>query len=402
MTPRRILLIGSNYRPEPVGIGPYTAGLAEGLVGRGHAVTVVTGQPHYPEWRISDGYGGRTSSLERGVQVVRCPHYVPFRPRAAKRIAHYASFARAAYRPSVAVARSFAPDCVVAVLPSLLNIHTARRAARTADAHLWAHIQDFEVEAAFATDLLSDRLASPALTYEGRQLRRAGTISTISPQMRARLIAKDVPRSRVVELRNWANHVAAISASEGRTVRMRHDVGERTMVLYSGSIARKQGFDTLIEAARRLEGREDLVFMVRAPEAGRLAWEQDAPGNMLFGDLVPDDEIGEFLKAADVHVLPQKAQAADLVLPSKLSNMLASGRPVVATAAPGTGLAEEIEGCGIATPPGDPEALASAIASLTDPAMRRKLGIEAERRATQRWTLEAVLDAFEARLAEVL
>jgi colanic acid biosynthesis glycosyl transferase WcaI len=51
----RVLIIGINYRPEPTGIGPYTAGLAENLAARGDEVTVITGLPSYPGWRLMGG-----------------------------------------------------------------------------------------------------------------------------------------------------------------------------------------------------------------------------------------------------------------------------------------------------------------------------------------------------------
>ena len=51
----RVLIVGINYSPELTGIGPYTAGLAEHLAARGDEVTVITGLPHYPDWRIAAG-----------------------------------------------------------------------------------------------------------------------------------------------------------------------------------------------------------------------------------------------------------------------------------------------------------------------------------------------------------
>jgi colanic acid biosynthesis glycosyl transferase WcaI len=104
--------------------------------------------------------------------------------------------------------------------------------------------------------------------------------------------------------------------------------------------------------------------------------------------------MGGLLALARLHVLPQIAEAADLVLPSKLSNMLSSGRPVVATAAPGTGVACEIEGCGLITPPGDAAALAGAIARLVDdPQLADKMGQNGIVRAR---TLEPRQDTFRA------
>jgi colanic acid biosynthesis glycosyl transferase WcaI len=72
------------------------------------------------------------------------------------------------------------------------------------------------------------------------------------------------------------------------------------------------------------------------------------------------------LGLADIHVLPQAADAADLVLPSKLGGMLASGRRTIVTAAPGTELATFVEDAAIVVPPGDAAALAEAIEQAAD------------------------------------
>ena len=75
----RVLIIGINYRPEPTGIGPYTAGLAEHLAARGDEVTVLTGLPSYPGWRLMRDTPRRLLATERlgGVTVIRAAHYIP-------------------------------------------------------------------------------------------------------------------------------------------------------------------------------------------------------------------------------------------------------------------------------------------------------------------------------------
>jgi colanic acid biosynthesis glycosyl transferase WcaI len=113
--------------------------------------------------------------------------------------------------------------------------------------------------------------------------------------------------------------------------------------------------------------------------------------------------MGAVLALADLHLLPQIAGAADLVLPSKLTNMLASGRPVVATTEPGTGLYAEVEGCGVAVPPGDAGALAKAIAELADdPERRAVLGTAAAQRAVERWQQGAIIARTRAALADLV
>jgi colanic acid biosynthesis glycosyl transferase WcaI len=94
-----------------------------------------------------------------------------------------------------------------------------------------------------------------------------------------------------------------------------------------------------------------------------------------FLALQPFERLGELLGMADIHLLPQSPGAQDLVLPSKLSGMLASGRPVIATCNNGTELDMVVSKCGVVIPPEDAPALAEAILRLSDdPVTRIELG----------------------------
>ena len=262
----RVLIVGLNYAPEPVGIGPYTAGLAEAMVARGHEVSVVAGKPYYPQWKpYPDQPKGRRSGVENGVRISRVPHYIPAEPTGTRRIAHHASFAASALGPAMAEARC-KPDLVFTVAPSLLAVPVAARAARKAAAPLWLHIQDFEVEAAFATGLLQETsgLGRMALGVENRVLRMADMISTISPQMCARLHEKGVPTRRIFELRNWAAASFGFQSADASAYRRQWNLGSRKVALYSGNIAKKQGIEIIIEAAQRLKGRDEQGSAARA------------------------------------------------------------------------------------------------------------------------------------------
>ena len=398
----KLLILGLNYAPEPVGIGPYTTGLAEALAQRGHVIEVVAGKPYYPQWRPYDGQPkGRTHTVENGVSVTRVPHFVPANPTGARRLAHHASFAASSYGPIMAAARAGA-DLVLAIAPSLMSVPVAALAARAAGAPLWVHVQDFEVEAAFATNLVrgGGRAERAARAVEARILRSAAMVSTISPQMCAKLLEKGVPPARVFELRNWSNSAFAPDSSGGAAYRDEWHIGDRQVALYSGNIANKQGIEIVIEAAQVLRDRSDLVFVIcgEGPNRARLAELSAGLPNVQLHDLQPAARMGELLSLASVHLLPQIPGAADLVLPSKLTNMLQSGRAVVATAAPGTGLYAEVEGCGLLTPPGDVAALAAAIRELVDdPERRSALGEAARLRARERWSRDKIIDRFEQR-----
>ena len=396
----RVLIVGLNYAPEPIGIGPYTTGLAEWLAARGHAVEVVAGRPYYPQWRAYPGFGGGwRRSVEHGVGVVRCPHYVPRRPTGIRRIAHHLSFAFAALPVAAWRARRFRPEVVIAIAPSLLSAPVAWIAARLAGARRWLHLQDLEADAAVSTGLVgSGPLAGGLRALERFALRHADRVSTIGPAMIVRLVAKGVPAARTFELRNWAN---APEPTQHGDYRREWSLGNRIVALYSGSLGRKQGAELLLAAAERLRDRDDIVLVIcgDGPELASLEARGAGLGNVRFAPLQPAGRLAELLATADIHLLPQLDAAADLVLPSKLTNMLASGRPVVATAAPGTGLFDEVAGCGIAVAPGDADALAAAVARLADDlALRAQLGEAARDRARKRWSRDAILEAFERQL----
>ena len=118
--------------------------------------------------------------------------------------------------------------------------------------------------------------------------------------------------------------------------------------------------------------------------------------------LQPMERLNDWLNAADIHLLPQKAEAADLVLPSKLLGILASGRPVVASSPSGTELAALADQAGACVPPGDAGAFAASIRNLvTSPDRRADAGRRARLLVEERFGMEAVLSRFEQQLRDL-
>lgn len=367
----KILILGLNYAPEMVGVAVYTSGMAEALTSMGHKVRVIAGQPYYPQWRVFPGFSPLlwTRSNEGGVDVIHCPHYVPARPSGLRRVIHHASFAISALFPMLWSAMTQRPDIVIAIAPSITAAPVARLAALSSGAQAWLHVQDFELEAALATGLVREGVAAKlAKQFERFVLLSFDRVTSISKKMCEHLIEKGVEPAKVAEVRNWAAVDDIRPLGRPSNYRERWSIETPHVALYSGNIANKQGVEVIVEAARLLRDRRDLTFVICGEGPNRTKLEEVARGltNVRFFDLQPAGHLGELLGLATVHLLPQLASAADLVLPSKLGNMMASGVPIIATAAPGTGLAAEVEGCGLVVAPGDPGALASGIEQLLD------------------------------------
>src|SRR5262245_45524750 len=392
-----VLLYGINFSPELTGVGKYTGEMAEWLAARRAKVTVVTAPPYYPAWRVDSPHAWYLYRKEQhdGVDVVRCPLYVPKRASGLKRILHLLSFACTSLPVLFWLALRHRPDVIMAIEPPFVGAPAAWLAARLTGAAAWLHVQDFEIDTAFELGLLkSDRLRRLVLRAESMLMRGFDRVTTISDRMRARLRTKGVAPARAGLFPNWVdlNRIRPLP-QRPKTDRFRAD---DIVVLYSGNMGKKQGLETLLDAARLVadSGETRIRFLICGDGVEREELAAAAQGltNVSFAPLVPLDRLNELLNLADIHVLPQRADAEDLVFPSKLTNMLASGRPVVATVNPDTQIAEMLDGCGVVVPPGAPLKLADALRELAaDTELRRTLGEAARRTAERLWDKNAVL-----------
>ncbi|MBD3679152.1 MAG: WcaI family glycosyltransferase [Rhodobacteraceae bacterium] len=402
--PLRVLVLGLNYAPEPISTAVYTEGMVAALADAGHDVTVVTAPPYYPGWRVFAGYSALRYKVEHprpGVTLVRCPLYVPRRPTGMRRLLHHMSFALSAFPALLNDVMYGRPDLVLAIAPGLLAGPVGWAVARVSGAPCWLHVQDFEVEAARATGLLPGgrALGRGALGTESVILRGFDRVSTISAPMHQRLLDKGIDPARAMLVPNWADLEGVRPGPEDPPLRAELGLTGKRVLLYSGTLGRKQGLELFPDLARRFAHRPDVALVVcgDGPMRGDLARAAEGLPNLHLLPLQPAERLGELLAMAEMHLLPQIAGAADLVLPSKLTNMMASGRPVVATADPGTAIASAVGGCGAVVPPGDLDGLANAVGSLLDdPDLRARLGARARTRAEALWDRQRILPRFVA------
>jgi colanic acid biosynthesis glycosyl transferase WcaI len=399
----RILAIGINYAPDLIGVAKYTTELCESFAEWGHEVRVVTAPPYYPEWSIPPAYRSLWYRREclNNVDVIRAPIYVPGKPTGGRRLLHHASFLASAAAPLLSSALRWRPDIVFVVAPSLLSAPVAALAARMSGASSWVHVQDLEVDAAFEVGLLRSGMTRRLMAAVERWiLRPFDRVSTISAQMVRRLEHKGIVPTRLHEFRNWID-TGQVRPGSNQT-KLRAELGlaaDDVVALYSGAMSNKQGLELVVEAAAAVKASHPSVKFIlcgNGPIKPVLMQMAATLSNVKFLDLQPHDRVPELLNTADIQLLPQKAEISDLVLPSKLAGMLASGRPLIAMAEPGTGIATEVENAGLVIAPGDTAALASAVIALAqDGALRARLGAVARARAEQKWDRIAIIRSLE-------
>ena len=371
--------------------------MAAWLANHGHSVRVVAAPPYYPNWEIDPNYARPLFRREqwRGVDIWRAPLWVPKCPRGVTRVLHLLSFAVMSF-PLVLRQAFWRPDLIVTVAPALVCAPAALLAAHLCGAQSWLHMQDFEVNVAFRMGLLKGKLLQRiVLRMERWVLRRFDSVSTISNRMIEQLIAKGVKPEHTRYLPNWVD-IAHIKPSIARGV-YRAELGiaeDAIVVLSSGTLSGKQGLTCIPKVAKYLAHRNDILFVICGDGIMKPALEAAGEGlpNLLFIPLQPFALLGELLCMADIHLLPQNPNAADLVLPSKLSGMLASARPVITTCHTGTELEAIVSKCGLTVPPEDIPRLAEAICKLADePTTRQELGRRGRAYAERTFERDVVL-----------
>ena len=394
----KILINSINYSPELVGIGKYTAEMAQWLTEEGHDVRVVTAPPYYPEWKIFEGYSTLRyqSEIIGNTKIIRCPLWVPAKPSGLKRIIHLASFALTAFPIMIWQGIFWRPDIVFVVEPPFFCTLGALVSAKLAGGASWLHIQDFEIDAAFDLGMLkSKRLRYWVTKVECWLMRRFDKVSTISVRMLERVINKGVVVEKTVLFENWVDIEQIFPLKEKPELYQELGLPEnRTIILYSGNMGEKQGLEIIVKAAGLLKDKTNLLFVLCGTGSAkeRLIKLSQGFDNVVFFPLQPVERLNELLNLADIHLLPQKADAEDLVMPSKLTNMMASGKAVVATVAENSQIANVLVDCGLVVEPENVEAFCDAIKSLIDnPDEAKRLGYNCRQYAEQHWGKHDVL-----------
>jgi colanic acid biosynthesis glycosyl transferase WcaI len=185
----KILIQALNYPPEFISTGKYTGEMAEWLAARGHEVSVITTPPYYPQWQVWQEYSAFAYRREtiQNVKVIRCPLWVPTKPSGLKRILHLLSFVVSAAPVVFWQIVKQHPDVVIVIQPYLFAAPWVRLVSLLSQNKTWLHIQDYELDAAFALGFVKRSSLWRFATLFKRGLLRSfdSTISVIRIKMKA-------------------------------------------------------------------------------------------------------------------------------------------------------------------------------------------------------------------------
>ncbi|HBX13140.1 MAG TPA: colanic acid biosynthesis glycosyltransferase WcaI, partial [Leclercia adecarboxylata] len=273
--------------------------------------------------------------------VWRCPLYVPKQPSTLKRLIHLGSFALSSFFPLMAQ-RRWKPDRIIGVVPTLFCTPGMRLLGKLSGARTLLHIQDYEVDAMLGLGMAGKgkggKVARLASAFERSGLHNVDYVSTISRSMMNKAQEKGVAAEKVIFFPNWSEVARFRDVAPADVAALRAQLGlaeAHKIVLYSGNIGEKQGLENVIDAAAALSDKP-WQFVIVGQGGGKARLEKMARErglqNIQFFPLQSYDALPALLKMADCHLVVQKRGAADAVLPSKLTNILAVGGNAVITA----------------------------------------------------------------------
>jgi colanic acid biosynthesis glycosyl transferase WcaI len=369
----RILLVTTNYWPEPTGIAVYTTDLSENLKARDHQVSVLTSLPHYPWWKVPVEFShlGEGVTSHNGIEVIRAKHLVPPKMNALLRIRFEISLWWNLRRVSKGLmGKEF--DVVIACMPTVAAGIVGKKISKRLDVPFGLIVQDLSGAGAKQSGLRGGALISKiAHVVEGRALHAADSLVVVSPAIKDVVIGLGVESRRINQILNYS---ARAIASEDKTSARRKFgwATEDFVVIHTGNMGAKQDLENVVRAADALTGESKIkIYLVgHGNQENNLKALCNGKSNIAVLPAVSDEDYSALLSAADLLLVNERSTQMEMSLPSKLTSYLYSERPVLAAVPRGGATWKFLDGVAELVEAADPKALAKKIEELSDNQIR--------------------------------
>ncbi len=320
-----ITFISLNFAPEDSAIGLYSSQWVKHLESKGHSVTVVTAFPYYPHWEISEEYKSKPWFFQEysgPTKLLRYKQYVPKKPLFYNRILHIIDFTIGSFFNLLKIKEC---DLVIAVVPFTTSAFLGWIQKKRFNSKLWIHIQDFEFDAAIHSEgnAKVNFIFSLLFKLESWLFSKSNVISTISHSMIDKLSQKSTTPS--FYLPNWIDPkiINPVTAKPHM-----YSQSNKIVLLYSGNIGEKQDWQSFIEFCNDIDPNKYEVIIVGAGVKKEWLVEQTTHfSNVKHYPPVSYLDLSDLLCSVDIHLLFQKPNFFEAVMPSKVLGMMASAKP---------------------------------------------------------------------------
>jgi colanic acid biosynthesis glycosyl transferase WcaI len=382
----KILYLSQYFPPEMGAPAARVSELSRHWAKAGHDVTVLTGFPHYPSGVVPQEYRAKLRRLILredldGVRVERTWLAALPNRKTWERILNYTSFTA-----SAALRGSFlgTPDIVIATSPQLLECLAGLWIAKLKGVPFVFEVRDLWPESLTldANSGLNRQVRAVLSKISDLLYRRARHIVVVTPAFKEYLVGHcSVAPEKISIVMNGVEPDRFTPNGETDSVVEEFQLGGRFVVSFIGVLGNAHGLSTVAHAAARLQKtRPEVLFLLVGEGADRSNVQALCAAlglkNLLIIGQQPRSKIPALIRASSVcMVLLKKSDVFKTVIPSKMLEFMACGRPVILGV---EGQARELvkkADCGVCVPPEDAASLAAAIELLYgDDELRKRLG----------------------------
>lgn len=400
-----ILIVTQYFWPENFRIND----LALGLLERGHRVTVLTGAPNYPDGSLFDGYGYLNKRQDyHGVNVLRVP-LIPRGNGGSVRLAlNYISFAVMASVLGPFLCKGkfdqifvYEPSPITVGIPALIL-----KKSKSAPILFW--VQDLWPESLSATGAVRSKVVLALVANLVKFIyQRCNRILIQSKSFFDLVLQQGGEKDRIFFFPNSAEGLFTTPSSATPPI---PPLPEGFKIMFAGNIGAAQDFETIIDAAKRLQCHKDIHWVIVGD--GRMrGWaeeevkKQGLSDNVHFLGRYPIEAMPAYFSHADVLLVTLKKEPIfALTIPSKIQSYLACGRPIIAALdGEGANVIEEA-GAGFTCPGGTPDLLAQTVLKMykTSKHEREKMGASGREYYKANFDRDMLIDKLEGWMKELV
>lgn len=332
----RILFFTDNFPPESNAPASRTYEHAVRWVCAGHAVTVVTCAPNFPQGRVYDGYRNRLWQREEmeGIRVIRLWSYMAPNAGYARRVIDYLSFMVMGMIVAPFLPRS---DVIVGTSPQFFTLIAAWWASVVKRVPWVLELRDIWPESLKAVGAGEHSLVFTTLQrLEMFLYHRATRIVAVTNSFKRILIERGIPARKIAVVTNGVDLTKFMPREKDRDLVRDLGLKGRFVAGYIGTHGMAHGLDTLLDAAAKLASlpylkHVTLLFVGDGARRAELCADAAARGlaNVKFIGPVPKSEIARYWSLLDLSLIHlRRTDLFATTIPSKMFECMGMGIPV--------------------------------------------------------------------------
>ena len=373
----KFLLLNQCFYPDVVATAQHLTDLATELSARGHEVTVIASDRGYDDPSV------RFPRREtwNNIRIIRIPSLTLGKSSRWRRALNFGSFVVVCALRLLVLGRF---DVVVALTSPPLISFLGALLVRLRGGRFCFWVMDLNPDEAIAAGWLKENSLAARVLQQmlGYSFKHAARIIVLDRFMEERVLAKGVEPQRVSVVPPWSRDDAVSFSSAGREeFRRKHGFDGRFVVMYAGNHSPCHPLDTLLEAALKLQTREDICFCFIGGGSEHAKVKEFAQHHALKNvrtlPYQPLPELSSSLSAADLHVVVMGDAFVGIVHPSKIYNIISIGAPALYIGprpSHVTDIASQNLACEISlTQHGDVDGVVSEIVQASEKALTRNI-----------------------------